>query len=155
MKGECDVNPGICVVLDNHLTQTTQCPSASSKWINTLVHPHSGILLSNKKEWADKHNNLDGSQMHYAKRKNHINVCQLWLKQFKKKNRLKRLHIKDSIYMIIWRRQKLEGQKTDQGLSGGWVDYKGVWENFRGWWKCVISWLWWFHECMYLSKLIP
>lgn len=58
----------------------TQCLSASSKWINTLVHPHSGILLSNKKEWADKHNNLDGSQMHYAKRKNHINVCQLWLK---------------------------------------------------------------------------
>lgn len=43
-----------------------KCPS-TDEWLNKLVHPHDGILFSNKREQTnDRCNNPDESQGHYA-----------------------------------------------------------------------------------------
>ena len=64
----------------------------------TLVHPHNGILLSNKKErTSDTCKNMDKSQMHNAK----------W-----KKPNSKGYITYDSIYMAVFKKENLQEQKV-------------------------------------------
>lgn len=111
-----------------------QAEYPSTHW-QTVVHPYTGILLSNKKEITDAFNRMNLKWIIYAKGK----------KEF----RLKRLCIYHSIYITVWKMQNYKdskGQWTPNTGIGKSVNYNDAWDNFGKWCHCSISWL--FPSCM-------
>lgn len=78
----------------------------------TVVHLHNGIPLSNKKEHStDTCNNMNRSQMYYAK-------CE--------KLESEGHTLYDSISVTFWRRQNFIGTESRSVVAGCWAWGKGL-----------------------------
>lgn len=104
------------------ITKNWKQPQMSLNWRmdkQTVVHLHSGLLLSNKKGTTSTSNNMDESQMQ----------MHMWKKQ-----------IKNATYFIIpvtWHSGKGKNHRDIKQISDcqglkmeGGVDYRRTWENF-------------------------
>lgn len=108
----------------------------------TVAHPHTRILLSNKIDETCK--NLDGSQRNYAKNRNQTEKATI---------------VHESIYMTFWKGKTI-GTEIDLQLlgagGGGRARPNEVWGNLRRGERClsVSLFCWWFYDCICLSKFI-
>lgn len=97
--------------------------SFNSVWINKLVSPYNGILLSNRRIWTTFYRQHGWISKHYAK----------WKKSDKKKLKIP-IHIELFHFMCYFGKGKTiwtEIRSLVPEVNDGWgINYKGLWENF-------------------------